>query len=370
MTAATRTLALRGAAERFFRGLWWTPRPRALAWLLWPLSVLVALVARLVRARARPALPLNVPVLVVGNLVVGGAGKTPTVMALVAAFRARGLRVGIVSRGHGRHAGDGAEVLAVRADSPVQAVGDEPLLMARRTGAPVFVGRQRRSAALALLQAHPELDLIVADDGLQHLALPRQAELLVFDERGCGNGLRLPAGPLRETLPASQHLGLAAQPGSAPRGGTAVPRWVLYTAGRASTPLPGHLAQRSLALAWPLAAWHQGDITQAQPLQALRGRPLLAAAGLAAPDKFFAMLREAGLAIDTLPLPDHHDFATLPWGPQGPDVLVTEKDAIKLQAARCAGRAVWVLPLDLLLPTPLLDALQKALFHTPHPSSP
>jgi tetraacyldisaccharide 4'-kinase len=211
---------------------------------------------------------------------------------------------------------------------------------------PVVVGRDRVAAARTLLQAHPELDVIVADDGLQHHALPRQAELVVFDERGAGNGLPLPAGPLREPMPTRLPPG----------------RHLLYTAGVASTALPGACATRRLLQAWPLAAWHARDASAAQPLAVLLHRPLLAAAGLAAPEKFFAMLRDAGLQIEPLPLPDHHDYATLPWPATGCDVLVTEKDAVKLDPARSAGRRVWVLPLDLAVPETLIDALHADLF--------
>lgn len=334
---------MRAALEAFFRRLWWTPTRRLPALLLWPLSWLYGALWRRRQARAAPTGALPVPLLVVGNLVVGGAGKTPTVIAVVQALQARGHRPGIVSRGHGRR---GHQPRLLRDDDGVDEVGDEPLLLARRTQVPVCVGADRRAAVRELLRQHPALDVIVSDDGLQHLALHRDAELVVFDERGAGNGLLLPAGPLREPLPATLP----------PR------RQLLYTAGMASTALPGALALRSLGLAWPLAAWHRGDASAALPLAALRGRPLLAAAGLAAPEKFFGMLRAAGLQLETLPLPDHHDFATLPWPAQGGDVLVTEKDAVKLAPGLVGARPVWVLPLDLSLPEPLLDALHAQLF--------
>lgn len=338
--------ALRSALEAFFARIWWTPRPGWQATLLRPLAALYGAAWRRRQARSAPAQRLPVPVLVVGNLVVGGAGKTPTVIAVVQALQARGHRPGIVSRGHGRRGSEPRSVSDRNGFVDVGELGDEPLLLARRTQAPVFVGRDRRATALALLHSHPAVDVIVADDGLQHLALHRDAELVVFDERGVGNGLLLPAGPLREPLPTR-----------------VVPmRRILYTAGVASTPLPGALAHRALSLAWPLAAWHAGDSRAAQPLATLRGRPLLAAAGLAAPEKFFGMLRQAGLQIEALPLPDHFDFATLPWPARGPDVLVTEKDAVKLDPARTAARRVWVLPLDLVLPEALLDQLHQQLF--------
>jgi tetraacyldisaccharide 4'-kinase len=320
---------------------WWRPRASGLCVLLWPLSWVYRLLYAL-NAKA-PTQTLPVPAWVVGNLVVGGAGKTPTVIALLRSLQAAGRQPGVISRGYGRSS---AAPMAVARDSSAAQVGDEPLLIQRRCQVPVWVGRDRVAAARALCAAHPEVDLIVSDDGLQHHALPRQLEIIVFDERGAGNGWLLPAGPLRETLPvrlnANQH--------------------VLYTAGIASTPLPGHLAQRQLGQAWPLAAWHAGDANQAQPLHQLRGRRLLAVAGLAAPQKFFGMLQAAGLDIEPLPLPDHHPYTTLPWPSGTPEVITTEKDAIKLAPGHTGATAVWVLPLDLALPSELITALLR-----PHP---
>lgn len=321
---------------------WWQPRPTALACALWPASLLYRALIAMHRARSAQPQPLPVPVLVVGNHVVGGAGKTPTVIALVQALQAAGRRPAVISRGHGRRS-DAVQPVGPYADPA--AVGDEPLLIRRRCAVPVWVGQQRHAVALALCQAHPHVDVIVADDGLQHTALPRQAELVVFDERGAGNGLLLPAGPLREPLPAV-----------APKY-----RRVLYTAGKASTALPGALATRSLGLAWPLAAWHRGDASEALTLAEMQGHPLLAAAGLAAPQKFFGMLQAAGLDITPLPLPDHHAYDTLPWPADTRDVVTTEKDAVKLDPARLGATRVWVVPLDLTLPPDLVNDLLKLL---------
>jgi tetraacyldisaccharide 4'-kinase len=318
---------------------WWQARPTWLCRLLWPLSQLYRVLR--VLAAQPPAAPLPVPVLVVGNVVVGGAGKTPAVIALVEAFVRAGRRPGVVSRGHGRA---GAAPCAVDAGSAVAQTGDEPLLIARRTGVPVWVGRDRHAAASALSQAHPEVDLLIADDGLQHTRLPRDTELVVFDERGAGNGWLLPAGPLREPMPTS--------PGQ---------RLVLYTAGRESTAWPGFLALRTLDRAWPLAAWHANDPTQAVPLASLRGRRLFAAAGLAAPAKFFSMLREAGLSITEHALPDHDPWLALPWPEGTPEAVVTEKDAVKIDPTRCGATAVWVLPLDLAVPAALVETLLQRL---------
>lgn len=318
---------------------WWRPRPSWLAASLVPFSWVYRGLFALRRWLAWPPQRAPVPLLVVGNLIVGGGGKTPTVIALVQAFVAAGRRPGVVSRGYGR--GDKA-MASVSRDDSAENVGDEPLLIARRTGVPVWVGRDRVGAARALCAEHPEVDLLLSDDGLQHQALAREAELLVFDARGVGNGLLLPAGPLRQALP--RHMPPRAR--------------VLYTVGDgASTALAGPVAKRLLGPAWPLASWQRGDRADAQPLASLRGRPLLAVAGLAAPEPFFAALEGAGLTIERLPLPDHHPHRELPWPPATTDVITTEKDAVKIARLPTGSARVWVVPLDLQLPDGLADEL-------------
>ncbi|MES3013780.1 MAG: tetraacyldisaccharide 4'-kinase [Pseudomonadota bacterium] len=302
-----------------------------LACALLPLALLYGAITALRRALYRigvlRARVLPVPVIVVGNLITGGAGKTPTVIAIVAALRRHGRTPGIVSRGHG---GNHDGVLEVTRAVAAERCGDEPLLMHLRTEAPLVVGRDRVGAARELLRLHPQIDVIVSDDGLQHLALARDVQVIVFDERGAGNGWLLPAGPLRETVPRV----LPAR------------SLVVYNAAAASTPLPGTLARRALAGVVRLADWWRGAPASNDALDALRGRPLLAAAGLAHPERFFAMLRERDLTITPRPLPDHHDFANLPWPIDAPDVVLTEKDAIKLDPSRIGTTRVWVAPLD------------------------
>lgn len=322
-----------------------------LAALLWPLSLLYGGLVGLRRLAYRTGLlrrePLPRPVLVVGNRIAGGAGKTPTVLALLSHLRAAGWRPGVVSRGHG---GESRGVREVRPDTPAAEVGDEPLLIRLRGGVPVVVGRDRVAAGWALLSAHPEIDLIVADDGLQHLRLARDVEVVVFDARGAGNGWLLPAGPLREPI--------TTRPGGAAT-------LTLYNAPRPSTPLPGECARSALAGAVGLDAWWRGEAASPAALAALRGRPVPACAGIAQPRRFFDLLMAAGLEVVPLALPDHARYDALPWPAGTPDVLVTEKDAVKLAPARVArerpGTRVWVAPLDFSTGPAFLAALDAAL---------
>lgn len=331
---------------------WWRPRPSLAMRCLQPLAMLVQGLASLHRHWVGTPVPPGLSVIVVGNLVVGGAGKTPTVIALVEWLRSQGWHPGVVSRGYGRQ---GDEVLVVTRDSAPMQVGDEPLLIHRRSGAPVAVGRDRVAALQALRAAAPIVDIVVSDDGLQHHRLHRDIELIVFDERGAGNGLSLPAGPLRQPL----------RPSPPPRA------LVLYNAPAPSMPWPGPVVQRRLAGALPLADWWRGDFGALQPLSALVGRPLLAAAGMGHPERFFGMLEAAGLSIERLPLPDHAALEPLPWPPSTVAVLVTEKDAVKLRPERVGTTQVWVVALDFVLPAALTDALSARLAGLPrHPSPP
>lgn len=327
---------------------WWRPRVSFWMRLLQPLAALYAGLAAWDRARQqrdRPA-SLGRPVIVVGNLVVGGAGKTPTVIALIDWLRQQGWHPGVVSRGYGR-ANDEARV-EVDEQSDARECGDEPLLIHRRTRVPLMVGRDRVAAVQSLLAKHPQVDVLLSDDGLQHHRLPRDIEVVVFDGRGAGNGLMLPAGPLRQALPP--HLPAR--------------MLVLYNAAQASTALPGFVAHRQLAGAVPLADWWRGATQGRLPLTALQGRPLLAAAGMGDPERFFGMLEQAGLKIARLPLPDHAIFDPLPWPADTPDVLVTEKDAVKLPPQRVGNTRVWVVALDFALPPEFTEALQRLLPRT------
>ena len=325
-----------------------------LTWALWPLSLLyrAALGVRdgLYRTGLLRAQRLPVPVVVVGNLVAGGAGKTPTVLAVVALLRRQGWTPGIVSRGYGR---SGDSLLAVEAATPALRCGDEPLLLHLRTGAPVQVGRDRPAAGRVLLQRRPDVDILVCDDGLQHRRLARDAQVIVFDERGAGNGLLLPAGPLREPLAAQ------APPRSV----------VVFNAPAATVRWAGDPVQRGLAGAVALDAWWRGEAPSLAALAKLAERPLLAVAGVARPGRFFAMLRERGLRFDELALPDHHAFTVLPWPATTGDVILTEKDAVKLPPGKVRGPTrVWVATLDFRLAPASETALCRLLAAAPTPN--
>ncbi|MFV0681328.1 tetraacyldisaccharide 4'-kinase [Ottowia sp.] len=344
----------------------WTQRG-PLARALWPLSPLYgALAARQRQSSRAQAQRLPVPVVVIGNVIAGGAGKTPTTLAVVQHLQARGWRPGIISRrysrGHGRSSSnahhDGREVTP---DAQPADVGDEPLLLRQRTQAPVFVAPRRVDAAHALLAAWPDTDVLVCDDGLQHLALARDVEVVVFDARGIGNGWLLPAGPLREPWP--RQLG-PRKPGTPPcppgRALADAPTELLLRTESEGTalPLPAgavlHTAARALA---PHALRADGTSV---PLTTLQGQPLAAVAGIARPEAFFDMLRAAGLTLaHTDARPDHYDFKSYSCPPIKQKTLIcTEKDAAKLWPHQPDALAV---PLLLHVPAAFFAALDEAL---------
>lgn len=319
-----------------------------LACVLWPMSVLMGCLVALRRLGYEQgwlaSRRLPVPVLVVGNRIAGGAGKTPTTIALLQHLRTQGWTPGVLSRGYGAPERPPEPLLLdARSADRVSAAqcGDEPLLIWRRTGVPLMIGPDRARCGEALLGAHPEIDLLVCDDGLQHLRLQRDVEVIVFDERGAGNGWLLPAGPLREPWD------------SAPVHTLTAPPLVLYNAPEPSTALPGHLLRPILALPVPLADWWRGKTQDAEPLRPTHGAAtptVWALAGIAQPQRFFAALGRQGFAVQPLALPDHIDFATLPWPESVQDLIVTEKDAVKLRPERLAAERphtrVWVAGLD------------------------
>jgi len=303
-----------------------------LACALWPLSLLFRVLAAfrglLFRVGVLQSGRLPVPVVVVGNIFIGGTGKTPLTIWLAEALLAAGMRPGVISRGHG---GEGEAPRAVTLDADAAQVGDEPLLIARRTGVPVFVGRKRAEAGRALLAAHPEVNVLITDDGLQHYALARDVEIVLFDGRGVGNGWLLPAGPLREPPSRRRDFTVVNAPEITPALARAVGGQPFRMA------LAGDTAEQLI------------DAGNQLPLTALAGQRILAAAGIGNPGRFFAMLRGAGLSFQEMALPDHHDFRDDPFANVDADViLITEKDAVKcgqLENLKHDPR-LWVVPVS------------------------
>jgi len=310
--------------------------------LLWPVSLLYRLLMALRRRLyARGLLEvqqMDVPVVVVGNVVVGGAGKTPCTIALVNHLQAQGWHPGVISRGHGRAA---AGVTHVLANTPASEAGDEPLLIHQRTGVPVCVAARRVDAGRALRAAHPGVDVLVCDDGLQHLALARQLAIVVFDDRGVGNGWLLPAGLLREPWPPARRapfrpdlLLLQGRAGATISAGVKAPQ------------MPAFRAVRQLATH---AIGPQGQRVE---LSHLKGQALTAVAGVARPEVFFDMLKDIGLTpAKQVALPDHATpaaYAELVHGAQH-TLICTEKDATKLFALLPADGSMqaWAVPLEL-----------------------
>jgi tetraacyldisaccharide 4'-kinase len=308
---------------------WLRRGPLALA--LWPLSLLfrglAALRITLFRVGLLKSERLPVPVIVVGNIFIGGTGKTPLTIWLVEQLRAAGLKPGVISRGHGGEGESGPR--EVVAGSSARDVGDEPLLIANRTGCPVVVGRRRAQAGRHLLARHPEVDVLVTDDGLQHYALRRDLELVLFDGRGVGNGWTLPAGPLREPAPRRRDVTVVNTPELTPALAKAVGGrpWQMRLAGEYAEQLR--------------------DPQQRVPLSAMKDKRIVAAAGIGNPSRFFTMLKAAGLAIQELPLPDHHDFLDDPFrGVDAELILITEKDAVKCRQLEHLNNdpRLWVVP--------------------------
>ena len=286
-------------------------------------QLLVALRRRLYQNGFLRSDRLPLPVVVVGNITVGGSGKTPLIFWLLQQLRKRGLQPGVVSRGHG---GSG-RLCEVFPGSDATEVGDEPLLLKRRAQLPVFVGKDRVAAARALIKAHPECDLILSDDGLQHYRLKRDFEIAVQDGRGLMNGWPLPAGPLRE--PPSR---LAC-----------VDALVINGAGGDLLPDTPTLPPRFDMLLVGDTFHALADPRQTCAAKNLAGLRLAAVAGIGDPQRFFVHLEGLGLSFAPHPFPDHHRFSAADFsGIDADALLMTEKDAVK-----CAGltdRPVWVLP--------------------------
>lgn len=317
--------------DRWLQGVWYgDTAPLALRALEIPYRLAIALRRRRYAELASATVRFETPVVVVGNLTVGGTGKTPLVIALVRALRARGLRCGVVTRGYRSRVREATIVDAATAEA--ERHGDEPTLIARATGAPVSICPDRVAAARALLERG--VDVLVSDDGLQHYRLGRSLEIAVVDGvRGFGNARLLPAGPLREPL---ERLGEV--------------DWLVVN-GPVSTRCRAQLmpfARRRDLLEMTLRAGDAvrvGDPAETRPLAQFAGQVVHAVAGIGHPARFFQLLRATGLEVIEHPFPDHHVFraADLDFGSPG-EILTTSKDAVKWP--RIPGRGVWEVPVE------------------------
>ena len=298
----------------------------ALAWLLWPVSVifLVLVLTRriLYWVRLLGSRHPGIPVIVVGNITAGGSGKTPLVIWIAEFLRAKGWQPGIVSRGYrtARSAvGASGEVpRAATIASEPQDVGDEPILLSRRSGCPVWVGEDRVQVAAILRRENPKVDVLILDDGLQHYRIRRDLEICVLDARGVGNGFLLPAGPLRE------------------------PRWRLRTVD--AVVANGFAMKDAHAMRLEGDELHRmTDARDRKPASAFAGQKVHAVAGIGDPNRFFLHLARFGLKPVPHAFRDHHAFTPkdLEFGDDAP-VMMTEKDAVKLRHA--ARPNWWVLP--------------------------
>lgn len=313
------------------RGAWWL-------WLLRPLELLFRLATTIRRKLYRHGLlavyRAPVPLVIVGNITVGGTGKTPVVIALVEALQQRGIRVGVVSRGYGALALNQPHRVTER--STARQCGDEILLIHRRTGCPCVVAPDRPAAVRALL-ADNAVDMLVSDDGLQHYALGRDLEIALLDaQRGTGNGFCLPAGPLREPVSRLRSVD-----------------FVLYRG--SDDPLNGVL-YRVVSLV---------NITSGKRLAATTdslGRQIHAVAGIGQPGQFFASLQGLGFEAEQHVFADHHaytpeDFADLADRP----IIMTGKDAVK--CAAIAGANAWYLEIDARLPEVVIQTVAALARH-------
>jgi len=311
-------------------------------WLLflWPISLLFCLLVVIRRWLYRQgwlkAYSPPVPLIVVGNVTVGGSGKTPLVLWLAEMLKQHGYRPGLVSRGYGGQATGWPQ--DVDAQSDPQWVGDEAAMLAARSGCPMMVGPDRVAAVERLLALH-DVDVIISDDGMQHYRMGRDIEIAVLDgERRLGNRLCLPAGPLREPAFRLKQVDFIVTNGHAADSN----EWAMTLLGDSALPLKGR---------------------ECRSLHSFSDSPLHAVAGIGNPERFFTSLRQLGLDVKTHPFSDHYPYQShdLDFGDNQP-VLMTEKDAVKYR--KFADSRHWYVPVTASLPeafgNSILAALEKS----------
>ncbi|MDA9272000.1 tetraacyldisaccharide 4'-kinase [bacterium] len=299
-------------------------------WLLWPAALVYQLICFLRRRYLQwfGQQQFTVPIIVVGNLSVGGVGKTPLVIALAEQLRARGLRVGIVSRGYGATVNQFP--YDVKQNDCATLVGDEPLLLAKKTGCPVIIAPKRVRAVQYLLD-HYQSQIIISDDGLQHYAMGRAIEIVVVDgTRGLGNGLCLPAGPLRESARRLRQVD-----------------FIVVNAGS----MDNLLSYRMDLEPGQLTSLLDGQPTQLSQLR----KPIAAVAGIGHPQRFFATLQALGFSFTAYPFADHHAFKPADLCLTEKIVVMTEKDAVK--CLPFATESMYFLPVEAKIDSKFWEAL-------------
>ena len=363
---------------------------------LWPVSLIysgilhlreMAYALHLLKSHEVP-----VPIIFVGNIRVGGTGKTPTVIALAKALHARGFRPGIISRGYlakNTNPDPSRNSRQVLPSDSAQEVGDEPLLIAQHLSPlhiPIWTGQQRSSCAQSLIEHHPNCNLLISDDGLQHLALRRNPvrkggrdiEIVIRDARGEGNGFLLPAGPLRDfpNRPRDITLNLRNLNENAALNQLPTPNY--FPEEQTAAPIPSSMNIQTISDSTSPSfeiqcvqgrAYQLINPKNQQDLRAMVNQPVLALAGIAHPEKFFDQLRQIGLSITPHPLPDHFDFSTNPFDKYPVDdfplILITEKDAVKCQ--NLTDSRIWVVPLTAKIPELVIAWICQFLpHHLPH----
>lgn len=307
----------------------------------WVFFIIITIRKLLYKAGFLRSFRLDVPVIVVGNINVGGAGKTPLVIWLAEQLKLLGYQPGIVSRGYGSNL---LGVASVTADSQPANVGDEPVLIATNTACPVFVGARRVEAGLALLKAHPECNVIISDDGLQHYALQRDIELVVFDGmKGYGNGALLPAGPLREPVSRLNTVDFLVRNGQS----TDATRQLVN---QLTAPLP-------IEMCLKVGSFYNLNNRQLKTDAAsIADKTITAIAGIGNPERFFRQLSAMGLHFNSQAYNDHYQYSAKDFESIETDiVLMTEKDAVKCRSF--ARPNFWVLPVVADIDTQLITSI-------------
>jgi tetraacyldisaccharide 4'-kinase len=327
-------------SKEFIENIWYTKHPLGL--LLLPFSWIYTLIIVLRRLFYQSGLiavnQIDAPVIIVGNISVGGTGKTPLVIWLAEYFRNKGFKPGIVSRGYGGQFS--GKTQQVRADSDPILVGDEPVLIAKKTNCPVAIAVQRRRAAEELIE-HSDCDLILCDDGMQHYSLARDIEIAVIDgQRRFGNNHCLPAGPLREPTSRLKTVDFVVSK---------------YIAGRHEFKMEYSYGDLVSLI----------DPTRTMPVSNLIDQSVHAIAGIGNPDRYFSFLRNQKLKLIVHEFPDHYPYNSedVKFN-DGLPVVMTEKDAVK--CAAFATEHHWYLPITAALPdsfTVRLDALMKEIIN-------